>query len=290
MAFRDDSAAARARADALQREVDAARGELQRLRAEREDATELRARLEAAERDLAAMRRSPKQQATRQAIWVAIGIVVFLAVGMVFVSYRAATPATRVTVTTTAPAAPAARPKGIDALVLVGFSQQTIAILGALAPSQDEIDGLGEIKRAGASDETCLELLRAARAAKRPLIHGSAAAALLQAGVAQDTLAALARLQQLGWSSDVIAMRRAGVEDVAILLLAQRRSRLQLSIGGTEVARLRQAGFSDAAILALADKGLRPAHVAGLIAQIRAGVSAKKIVASYRAPRAAEAE
>lgn len=296
MAFRDDSEATRARADALQREVEAARGELRALRTERADAELLRARLADAERKLAALQGPQRPSHRRIASWIAF-VALLLAIGLAFRFARdaerdEATAMPSVGLPDMLPPGVAAKepPRGLEALVLVGVDQRTIAILGALAPTQNEIDGLAAVKRAGASNGACLELLRAARANEGELLHGPAAASLLQAGVSEASLVALARLRQLGWAADVLAMRRAGAADATILQLALLRSRGQLAIGGEDVARLRHAGFDDEPIVRLAYKGLRSAHVAGLVAQRRGGMAAAAIVARYRDPRAAEKE
>jgi hypothetical protein len=139
---------------------------------------------------------------------------------------------------------------------------QAAAWFSGVAGTQDlkvsnaEISELSKAHNAGLSDQSCISLIKLARARQKPFDDGQSIANLISAGSSEQTVLELARLDQLGlWAGQAQALRLAGLSDTIILAVADRRSRGASVMSPKSLADLKNAGVSDAAMLDMIHQG-----------------------------------
>ncbi len=138
-----------------------------------------------------------------------------------------------------------------------GMSYQSIEAMRALDVTDAEVAQLVKVKNAGASESTCVSLLRVVRNRNRAFRDGDAVAALRLVGMSDESVVELALVDQLGqWVGDVQPMRRAGISDPIILAMARLRAQGRLALSGPSLARLRNVGMSEETLLELAAAAL----------------------------------
>ncbi len=140
--------------------------------------------------------------------------------------------------------------------------------LKTLNVSNAEIGELTKAHEAGLTDPSTVVLIKLARDRKQPFADGQSIADLLNAGLSEQTVLELARVNQLGiWAGEAQAMRLAGLSDQIILAVAQRRSKGLPVISGEKLGELKNAGASDATILEMVQRGDSDQTVSTYIAQ-----------------------
>jgi hypothetical protein len=150
-----------------------------------------------------------------------------------------------------------------------GMSYDAIQQAKALRVTPPEIASLARARQSGLSDVTCVTLLQIFRARGQSFSEGDTAAGMLQAGLSEETIVELARLNQLGFGAgELQAMRLAGLSDEIILEVARRRSASQPVLAGASLADLKNAGLREATLLELARRGV-PDSQASMIASSR---------------------
>ena len=140
--------------------------------------------------------------------------------------------------------------------------------LKTLDVSNAEIEELGKAHQAGLTDPSTVVLIQLARERKQPFADGQSIAGLLNAGLSEQTVLELARLNRLGvWAGDAQAMRLVGLSDKVILAVAQRRSKGLPVLSGVKLGELKNAGASDALILEMVQRGDSEQTASNYIAQ-----------------------
>ena len=128
--------------------------------------------------------------------------------------------------------------------------------LKTLNISNAEVAELNKAHEAGLTDPSTVVLIQLARDRKQPFADGQSIAGLLNAGLSEQTVLELARLNRLGvWAGEAQAMRLVGLSDKVILAVAQRRSKGLSVLSGEKLGELKNAGASDATILEMVEKG-----------------------------------
>jgi hypothetical protein len=134
--------------------------------------------------------------------------------------------------------------------------------------SNAEIGELAKAHEAGLTDPSTVVLLQLARDRKQPFTDGQSIAGLLNAGLSEQTVLELARLNRLGiWAGEAQAMRLVGLSDKVILAVAQRRSKGLSVLSGEKLGELKNAGASDALILEMVQRGDSEQTASNYIAQ-----------------------
>lgn len=147
-----------------------------------------------------------------------------------------------------------------------GMAFRKIQQLRELSVTDEEVVELAKAKRAGMSDENCVELVRIARSRNRPFSSGDAVAGLRRVGVSDATVVELARLDQLGLSvGEFQAMRLAGLSDTFVLEIARRRAQGLPSLSGPSLVRLKNKGMSEDIMLALLRGGTTDEQVEAIL-------------------------
>jgi hypothetical protein len=140
--------------------------------------------------------------------------------------------------------------------------------LKTLDVSNAEIGELAKAHEAGLTDPSTVVLIQLARERKQPFADGQSIAGLLNAGLSEQTVLELARLNQLGvWAGQAQAMRLVGLSDKVILAVAQRRSKGLSVLSGEKLGELKNAGASDALILEMVQRGDSEQTASNYIAQ-----------------------
>ena len=92
--------------------------------------------------------------------------------------------------------------------------------------------------------------------------------AWVSAGVQQDSVLELARLNQLGlWSGEAEALRLSGLSDQVVLAVARRRAAGQPSLSSPKIAALKNAGLNETQIPADINNGVSDAQADRIIAE-----------------------
>lgn len=158
--------------------------------------------------------------------------------------------------------------------------------LRTLKVSNAEITELARAHQVGISDQACVELIKLARSHQQPFAEGQSVADLLSAGVSEQTVLALARMNQFGiWAGQARALRLAGLGDNVILAVARRRSQGLTVLSGETLGKLKNSGLNDAAIQGMIEKGVTEQDAASFIAQRERAVGGHSFVYQGRGRR-----
>lgn len=143
-----------------------------------------------------------------------------------------------------------------------GISYSTIQSIEALEVTEDEVTQIVKARSGGLSDRACLELLKQARSRGAPLAEGFAAANLRSAGMNEENILELGRLNHLGvWAGEAHALLLAGFRESTVMELARRRAQGLPTMNSPSLAKLRNFGYSEDRILDAIRKGVTDAEV-----------------------------
>jgi len=146
----------------------------------------------------------------------------------------------------------------------VGYS--TIRTLEELAVTEDEVGQIVKARSGGLSDRACLELLKQARSRGAPFAEGFAAANLRSAGMGEESILELGRLNHMGvWAGEAHALLLAGFHESTVLELARRRAQGLPTMNSPSLAKLRNAGYSEDRILDAIRNGVTDADVDNVV-------------------------
>jgi hypothetical protein len=136
--------------------------------------------------------------------------------------------------------------------------------------SDAEVQQLATARQAGVSDQDCIELVRIAHARHQEFTDGQNVPMLMEAGLGEATVFALARMNQLGiWAGEAVAMHLARLSDPVILAVAARRAAGQPVLSGGRLASLQELGYSESQLLGEINAGTTDADADEIIAKNR---------------------
>jgi hypothetical protein len=162
----------------------------------------------------------------------------------------------------------------------------TVPELKSLNVSNAEIGELQKAHDAGLSDLSAVALIKLARERHTPFADGESIADLLAAGLSEQTVLELARMNQLGlWAGEARVLRLAGLSDKIILAVAERRSKGLPALSGETLGDLKNAGFSDAVILDMVQKGTSNQTASTYIAERERATGGHRFIYQRRAHR-----
>jgi hypothetical protein len=173
---------------------------------------------------------------------------------------------------------------GISALVLVGCEKHPQTDLTALdqsgmwstsldqlkklKASDLEIAQLTKLKRAGASDDLCLALLKAARSHSHEFSNGDAAVDLSRAGYTDAEILELAQSDQIEvLSVEAVTLKLIGLSNPTIQTIMHRRVQGLPTLTSAQIGRLKNTAMSEKQILEVIHQGLSDQQAEMLIAQ-----------------------
>jgi hypothetical protein len=168
------------------------------------------------------------------------------------------------------------------ALDQAGMDYSAIQEMKALSPSDEEIAEVAKAKMGGLSDHACIELLRISRSQNQRPEFADAADNLVQVGMTEDDILALARMRQLGVpSGELQAMKLTGLSDAVVMEVARRHAAGKQALSGVSLAHLKDAGFSQGALFELVRRGVRDDQVTAIVALRRNKWSEADILRHY---------
>jgi len=134
--------------------------------------------------------------------------------------------------------------------------------------SNAEVAQLADLKRAGAGDDLCLALLKAARDNHHPFTSGDSAVTLSRAGYSDAQILEMAQADKLDMlSADAVLLKLLGLSEGAVQYIMHRRTQGLPALTSAQIGRLKNVGMSEQKILDLINQNLPDAQVEALIAK-----------------------
>jgi hypothetical protein len=149
------------------------------------------------------------------------------------------------------------RHTNMSSLDAAGMHADSIEQLHKYQVNDDEVQQILTVGRAGMSEQGCVKLVEMARSRHRLFAEGDAVAGLLGAGMNENSVIEIIRLDQLAlFAGEASAMRLAGLSDDVVLSVARHRAKGQMAIAGARLAELRDAGYSNLQLVDMVDRGI----------------------------------
>lgn len=134
--------------------------------------------------------------------------------------------------------------------------------------SNAEVTQLANLKRAGAGDDLCLALLKAARDNHHPFTSGDSAVTLSRAGYSDAQILEMAQADKLDMlSADAVMLKLLGLSEPGVQFIMHRRTQGLPTLTSAQIGRLKNVGMPEQKILDLVSQGLPDAQVEALIAK-----------------------
>ena len=163
-----------------------------------------------------------------------------------------------------------------------GMTYDSIQQVKALKITTPEVASLAAARRAGLSDSNCIALMQIFRARSQPFDAGDTVAGLLQAGVGQDAVVELAKLNQLGLGAgELEALRLAEFPDDIILEVARHHSENKPVLSGASLAQLKNSGLRESTLFELARRGVPDSDAATILAMRKHGAPDGEILQRF---------
>ena len=160
------------------------------------------------------------------------------------------------------------RQTNMSSLDAAGMHPDSIDQLRKFQVNDAEVQQILTTGRAGMSEQGCVKLVEIARLRHRAFTEGDAVAGLLGAGMSEDSVIEIVRLDQLGlFAGEAAAMRLAGLSDDVVLSVARHRAKSQNVIAGARLAELRDAGYSNLQLVEMVDRGITDKQAAQAVAR-----------------------
>jgi hypothetical protein len=125
-----------------------------------------------------------------------------------------------------------------------------------LKVSNAEVAQLTSLKRAGAGDDLCLALLKAARDNHHPFTSGDSAVTLSRAGYSDAQILEMAEADKLDMlSADAVMLKLLGLSEASVQYIMHRRTQGLPSLTSAQIGRLKNVGMSEQKILDIVNQG-----------------------------------
>jgi hypothetical protein len=134
--------------------------------------------------------------------------------------------------------------------------------------SDAEIAQLAKVKQAGASDDLCLALLKAARDHHHEFSSGDAAVHLSRAGYSDPQIIEMAQSDQIDiLSVDAVTLKLIGLSNSSVQYVIHRRIEGLPTLTSEQISRLKNTGMSERQILEVVNRGFSDQQAEAFIAQ-----------------------
>ena len=131
-----------------------------------------------------------------------------------------------------------------------GMWSSDIEQLKGLGISDQEVAQVVKLKHAGISDDTCVELVTAARVHKHVFTSGDSAANLAGAGFIEPQILEIARADQLdSISLDAVMLKLIGLSDSTVQLVLRRHLNGQPVMASADISGLKNTGLTENQII-----------------------------------------
>ena len=149
-----------------------------------------------------------------------------------------------------------------------GMWSSSLDELKKLNPSDMEIAQLTKLKHAGASDDLCLDLLKAARAHHHEYSNADAAMDLSRAGYSDAEILEMAQSDQIDiLSGEAVTLKLIGLTNPTVQAVIHRRIQGLPTLTSEQIGRLKNTGMSEKQILEVVNQGLSDQQAEALIAK-----------------------
>jgi len=166
--------------------------------------------------------------------------------------------------------------KPLDA---AGMDYNAIKQLQSYQLTAAEVAELSTARASGFSDAGCVEAYQISHSRGEAFNSGEAIAGLMRAGMREQTILELDKLNQLGLGAgELEAMHLAGLSDAIILEVARHRAEGRPELSGASLASLKNAGLRESTLLELARRGVPDSEAPAIIASRRHGAKDAEIL------------
>jgi hypothetical protein len=137
-----------------------------------------------------------------------------------------------------------------------GMWSSSLDELKQLKASDPEIAQLTKLKQAGASDDLCLSLLKAARAHHHEFTSADAVIDLSRASYTDTEILEMAKVDQVDiLSGEAVTLRLIGLSNPTVQAILHRRMQGLPTLSSEQIGRLKNTGMSEKQILEVVDQG-----------------------------------
>jgi hypothetical protein len=152
-----------------------------------------------------------------------------------------------------------------------GMWSSSLDQLKKMKVSPAEISQLTKLKQAGAGDDLCLALLKAARDHNHEFTSGDSAVNLSRAGYSDAQILDMAQSDKIDiLSGDAVMLKLIGLSNATVQAVIQRRVQGLPTMTSEQIGRLKNTGMSEKHILELVDEGLSGPQAEAQIAKLEA--------------------
>jgi len=149
-----------------------------------------------------------------------------------------------------------------------GMWSSSLDEVKALKPSNMEIAQLTKLKHAGASDDLCLALLKAARTHNHEFSSADSAMDLSRAGYSDAQILEMAQSDQIDvLSGEAVTLKLIGLSNPTVQQIIHRRIEGLPTLTSEQIGRLKNTAMSEKQILEIVNEGLSDQQAETLIAQ-----------------------
>jgi len=175
-----------------------------------------------------------------------------------------------------------ARSADTEALDRSGMDYDSVKQLKALNITQSEVAEILKMHTAGLSDQDCIRLIRIVHSRSQVFSAGDTVAGMIQAGMSEETILALADLDQLGSpAGELEAMHLAGLSDAIVLEVARHHAAGKPVLSGASLAGLKNTGLRGSTLLELVRRGVPDSQANAIISYRRHGASDTQILRRF---------
>ncbi len=148
-----------------------------------------------------------------------------------------------------------------------GMWSSSLDELKLMKPSDLEIAQLTKLKHAGASDDLCLALLRAARAHHHEFSSADGAMDLSRAGYSDPEILEMAQADQIDiLSGEAVTLKLIGLTNPTVQAIIHRRIQGLPTLTSEQIGRLKNTGMSEKQILEVVIQGYSDKQAEAFIA------------------------
>jgi hypothetical protein len=134
--------------------------------------------------------------------------------------------------------------------------------------TDSEIVQLTKLKQAGASDDLCLALLKAARDHHHEFTSAEGTADLSRAGYSDAEIIEIAQADQIDiLSGEAVTLKLIGLSNPTVQVIMRRRLKGLPTLTSEQIGRLKNTGMSEKQILDVVNKGYSNQQAEAFIAQ-----------------------
>ncbi len=165
-----------------------------------------------------------------------------------------------------------------------GMRYSAIKQLVALDISRSELDDIAKARNAGFSDDKCIEMVQLYHGRHLPFNAGDTVAGLLRAGLSQDTILELAKLNAFDVNvGELQLIRLAGFSDAVVLEVARQEAAGKHVLSGASLSTMKNAGMHESILLELLRRGVPDSEAPAIIALHRHGGKDSDLLRRYPA-------